>query len=103
MSKVFNIRLLKLKGISQQSVFEFPCEDIIVIDENIITITERAVQKFSLRYQFLQSLPLRSPVSLCYTRDDTGHVIVLDGGSGISLLSSQPRLQLLYRVETDRA
>ncbi|KAL4238076.1 hypothetical protein ACF0H5_002788 [Mactra antiquata] len=102
-SKVFNIRSLRLKGISQQSVFEFPCEDIVVLENNIITITERAVQKFSLRYQFLQSMALRAPIKLCYTRDDTGNCLVLDNSCGITLISTQPRLQLLYRVETDRA
>ncbi|WAR19594.1 hypothetical protein MAR_001432 [Mya arenaria] len=94
-SKVFNIRSLKLKGISQQSIFELPCEDIIVMDSNIITLTERAVQKFSLRYQFLQSMELRAPLRLCYTRDDTGYVLVLDNSNGISLVSTHPRLQLL--------
>lgn len=102
-SKVFNIRSLKLKGISLQSIFEFPCEDIIVMENFIITITERSVQKFSLRYQFLEGMTLRAPIKLCYTRDDTCSVLVLDSSSGISLITSQPRLKLLYRVETDRA
>lgn len=102
-SKVFNIRSLRLKGISQQSIFEFPCEDIVVMDNNIITITERAVQKFSLRYQFLQSMALRAPIKLCYTRDETNNILVLDNSCGISLISTQPRLQLYYRIETDRA
>lgn len=101
-SKAFNIRSLRLKGISQQSIFEFPCEDIVVLDTNIITITERAVHKFSLRYQFLQSVALRAPLKLCYTRDDTGNVLVLDNSCGISLMCTKPRLQLLYRIETDR-
>ena len=102
-AKVFNIRSLKLKGISQQSVFEFPCEDIIVMENNIVTITERAVQKFSIRYQFIESITLRAPLKLCYTRDDTSNVLVLDSSCGISLISIQPRLKLMYRVETDRA
>lgn len=102
-SKVFNIRSLRLKGISQQSIFEFPCEDIVVLDNNIITITERAVQKFSLRYQFIQSMALRAPLKLCYTRDESSNILVLDNSCGISLISIQPRLQLCYRIETDRA
>lgn len=102
-SKVFNIRSLKLKGISQQSIFEFPCEDVVVLENNIITITERAVQKFSLRYQFLQSMALRAPIKLCYTRDESAYILVLDNSCGISLISTQPRLQLYYRIETDRA
>lgn len=102
-SKVFNIRSLRLKGISQQSIFEFPCEDIVVLDSNIITITERAVQKFSLRYQFLQSMALRAPIKLCYARDDSHNILVLDNSCGISLIATQPRLQLYYRIETDRA
>ncbi|XP_045162371.2 uncharacterized protein LOC123527145 [Mercenaria mercenaria] len=102
-SKVFNIRSLTLKGISQQSIFELPCEDIVVLANNIITITERAVQKFSLRYQFLQSMALRAPIKLCYTRDESSNILVLDNSCGVSLVSTHPRLQLLYRIETDRA
>lgn len=102
-SKVFNIRSFRLKGISQQSIFEFPCEDIVVLDNNIITITERAVQKFSLRYQFLQSLALRAPIKMCYSRDESSNIFVLDNSCGISLIATQPRLQLYYRIETDRA
>jgi hypothetical protein len=102
-SRVFNIRSLSLKGISQQSIFEFPCEDIVVLANNIITITERAVQKFSLRYQFLQSMALRAPIKLCYTRDESNNILVLDNSCGVSLISTHPRLQLLYRIETDRA
>ena len=102
-SKVFNIRAMKLRGISQQSVFEFPCEDVLALDNNIITITERAVQKFSLRYQFLQSMALRAPLKLCYMRDDSHNILVLDNSCGLSLIATAPRLQLLYKIETDRA
>lgn len=100
-SRTFNIKNLRLRGISLQSTFEFPCEDIIVLENNILTITERAVQKFSVRYQFIQSLPLRAPLKLASVRD-TNNVLVLDNSNMISLVSTTPRLQLLYRIETDR-
>ena len=100
-SQTFNIKNLRLRGISLQSTFEFHCEDIILLDNNIITITERALQKFSIRYQFIQSLPLRAPLKLANVRD-TNNVLVLDNNHMISLVSTMPRLQLLYKIETDR-
>lgn len=100
-SKTFNVKNLRLRGISLQSTFEFPCEDIMILENNIITITERAVQKFSVRYQFIQSLPMRAPIKLASVRE-TNNVLILDTNNMISLVSTTPRLQLLYRIETDR-
>ncbi|KAH3857300.1 hypothetical protein DPMN_099906 [Dreissena polymorpha] len=92
---------LKLRGIQEISNFELPCGDILLLDGNLITIAESSLQKFSLDYKYIESLHIRFPWRLCAIKD-TANVAINHNTRFISIVSTDPSLQILYRIETEK-
>lgn len=92
---------MKLKGMEELSNFEMPCGDIVLLDNYLITITETAIQKFTLDYRFVESIHIRCPWRMCAIRDTT-NVAVNHNTRFISIVGTYPSLQVLYRIETEK-
>ena len=92
---------MKLKEIHEVSNFELPCGDILMIDGHLVTITESAIQKFSLDYKYLEGISLRCPWRMCAMKDTT-NVAVNHNTRFISIVATSPSLGVLYRIETEK-
>ena len=99
--QTFNNTDMKLKGIHEVSNFELPCGDILMIDGHLITITETAIQKFSMDYKYLEGLSLKCPWRMCALKDTT-HVAVNHNTRFISIIATSPKLNVLYKIETEK-
>ena len=99
--RTFNNSDMKLKEIHEVSNFELPCGDILMIDGHLVTITESAIQKFSLDYTYLEGISLRCPWRMCAMKDTT-NVAVNHNTRFISIVATSPSLNVLYRIETEK-
>lgn len=99
--RTFNNTDMKLKGIHEVSNFELPCGDILMIDGHLITITETAIQKFSLDYKYLEGLSVRCPWRMCALKDTT-NVAVNHNTRFISIVATSPSLNVIYKIETEK-
>ena len=99
--RTFNNTDMKLKGIHEVSNFELPCGDILMIDGHLITITETAIQKFSLDYKYLEGLSVRCPWRMCALKDTT-NVAVNHNTRFISIVAISPSLNVIYKIETEK-
>ena len=97
----FNNSDMRLKGIHEVSNFELPCGDILMIDGHLVTITETAIQKFSMDYKYLEGLSLKCPWRMCALKDTT-HVAVNHNTRFISIIATSPSLNVLYKIETEK-
>ena len=90
-----------IKGIVEVSNFELACGDIVLLDNLMVTLTESALQKFTLDYRFVESLTIKCPWRLCAIKDTT-KIAVNHNTRFISIVGTYPTMQVLYRVETEK-
>ena len=90
-----------IQGITEESNFELPCGDIIIVNGHLITVTETAVQKFTLDYRYVESIGLKFPWRICAIRD-TSNVAINHNTRFISIVGTYPNLEVMYRIETEK-
>ena len=91
-------RLLDVLPVSN---FELPCGDIVLVGNHLITLTETAIQKFTLDYRYIENIHIRCPWRLCAMRD-SATIAVNHNTRFISIVSTEPALTVLYRIETEK-
>ncbi|XP_052769170.1 uncharacterized protein LOC128209256 [Mya arenaria] len=92
---------VKLKGITEVSSFELSCADLVLLDNHIVTITDSAVQKFTMEFRYVGGIHIRFPWRLCAIKETT-NVAINHNTRFISIIGTEPTLQILYRIETEK-
>lgn len=91
----------RLLDVSEVSNFELPCGDIVLVKNHLIALTETAVQRFTLDYRYIESIHIRFPWRLCAIKD-SANIAVNHNTRFISIISTDPALTVLYRIETEK-
>ena len=90
-----------LKGLHEISSFEMPCGDIILLDDHMLAITETSLQKYTIDCKYVEGIQIRFPWRMCVIHDTT-NVAVNHNTRFISIIATEPHLQVLYRIETEK-
>lgn len=99
--KSFKDHVADLHDIEEVSNFELPCGDIVLLNNQLVTLTETSIQRFTLDYKYIESVHIRCPWRLCAIKD-TANVAVNHNTRFISIVGTEPNLNILYRIETEK-
>ncbi|KAL4238075.1 Intraflagellar transport protein 80 [Mactra antiquata] len=100
-SQSYKDNAAQLHDIEEVSNFELPCGDIIMMNNQLITLTETSIQRFTLDYKYIESINIRFPWRLCAIKG-TVNVAVNHNTRFISIVATEPNLAILYRIETEK-